>query len=201
MDVFEAIEERRSIRNYEDRPVEEGKIGTLLETCRWSPSAGNRQPWEVIVVDDPETIERLAHASLDQMWMKTAPLILAMCINRNIAKGTYAERGELYALETIGMAIQNVMLAAHSMGLGSCCVGAFEEKEVSSILRCLDIIRPVALITVGYSREHPPKPTRDDICHFSYHNYYGNQTKPKWPGVSKVGKRLKKKLIESLEKC
>ncbi len=201
MDIFEAIQGRRSVRKYENRPVEQEKVGMLLEACRWSPSAGNRQPWEIVIVDNPEIIEKLACASLDQMWMKTAPLILAMCLNENIAKGTYGERGELYALQTMGMAAENIMLAAHSLGLGSCCVGAFEEGEVRKILKCLDIIRPVALITVGYPREEPRVPDRDNISQFTYCNHYGKQHAPDWPGAQKIGRKIRKKLLESLEKC
>ncbi len=201
MDVFEAIKGRRSIRNYEDRPVEHEKIGMLLEACRWSPSAGNRQPWEVVIVDDPVTIEKLAHASLDQMWMKTAPLILAMCLNEKIARSTFGDRGEMYALETMGMAVQNIMLAAHSLGLGSCCVSAFEEEEVKYILKCLEIIKPVALITIGYTRNKPPAPFREEISVFTYYNSYAEQHRPSWIGVTKVGKRMRNKLVDSLKKC
>jgi len=201
MDVFEAIYGRRSVRKYEDKPVETDKIGFLLEACRWSPSAGNRQPWEVVVIDSKETIEKLACASLEQMWMKTAPLILAMCLNEKMGKGTYGERWEMYALETMGMAIENIMLAAHSLGLGSCCVGAFEEDKVKSIINCIDTVKPVALITVGYPREEPKTPKRDEISEFSYYNSYGQQYIPKWPGIEKMGKKLKNKLIGSLEKC
>ncbi|HDI02679.1 MAG TPA: nitroreductase family protein [Candidatus Aenigmarchaeota archaeon] len=200
MDVFEAIRGRRSIRNYEDKPVEPEKIGMLLEACRWAPSAGNRQPWEVIVVDDPEIIERLARASLDQMWMTTAPVILAMCMNMNILKGTYGERSEMYALESMGMAIQNIMLTAYSLGLGTCCVAAFEEDEVMEILNCLKIIKPVALITVGYPAEEPPAPERDDITSFSYYNSYGKHYEPKRPSIGRIKKKVKNKLIKTLER-
>ena len=201
MELFEAIKERRSIRNYEDKKVGSEIIGMLLEACRWSPSAGNRQPWEVIVVDDPETIEKLARASLDQTWMTTAPLVLAMCINLNIAKGNYGERSEMYALETMGMAIQNVMLTAHSLGLGTCCVSAFEENEVMDILNCMKIIRPVALITVGYPTEEPPAPERDEITRFSFYNSYGKNYEPVWPGIENIKKKIKNRLIKTLEKC
>ena len=201
MELSEAIKGRRSIRNYENKKVEPEKIGMLLEACRWSPSAGNRQPWEVIVVDDPETIEKLARASLDQMWMTTAPVILAMCINLNIAKGTYGERSEMYALETMGMAIQNIMLTAYSLGLGTCCVSAFEEDRVSEILKCLDIIKPVALITVGYPAEEPPVPERDDVSRFAHYNSFGKNYETEWPGFERIKNKIKGRLIKSLKNC
>ncbi len=201
MDLFEAIQNRRSIRNYEDLKVENDKIGFILEACRWSPSAGNRQPWEIIVVDDSEKIKKLAKASLDQMWITTAPLIFVVCINEKIAKGTFGERGEMYSLETIGMAIQNMMLASHSLGLGSCCVSAFEENDVKEIANCIENIKPVALITVGYPREEPSAPFRDDISQFTHYNSYGKKHTPDLPNAKKMKEKIRNKIIDSLEKC
>lgn len=197
MDIFDAITGRRSIRKYKDKKVNQEKIGMLLEAFRWAPSAGNKQPWEVIIVDNPEKIERLASAALDQMWMKTAPLVMAICLNERMAKGTYGQRSHQYAIQTIGMAIENMMLAAHSLELGSCCVTAFEEQEVKKILGCLEFVKPVSLITVGYPMEEPPVPHREDISHFTYYNSYREQYVPmecKRPGKG----NLRKKIYEAL---
>jgi len=202
MDIFEVIRGRRTIRSYEDRPVEQEKLAAVLDACRWAPSAGNRQPWEIIVVDNQDTKDRLAQAALEQNWMKTAPVILAVCMNENIAKGTYGERGPLYGLETMGMAIENMMLAAYAVGLGSCCVTAFEEGKVKEILKCLEIIKPVALLTLGYPREEPRVPHRDDISGFTYHNSYMKHNTPEWPGLKKtLERKFKKGLKETLEEC
>jgi nitroreductase len=199
MDVFDAIKGRRSIRSYQDKPVDQEKIGLLLEALRWAPSAGNRQPWEVIVVDDPEKIESLANAALEQMWMKTAPVILAVCINEKIAKGTYGERSEQYALQTIGMATENMMLAAHSIGLGTCCVTAFEDDKVRDIMDCMEFIKPVALVTVGYPKEEPPVPYREEIAEFTHYNSYQEKYMPRLPGASHRKGGLRKKLYDSLK--
>ncbi|UCG95406.1 MAG: nitroreductase family protein [archaeon] len=199
MDVFDAITGRRSVRKYENRPVDQEKLGMILDACRWAPSAGNRQPWEVVIVDDPEKIEKLAEAALEQMWMKTAPVILAVCINENIAKGTYGDRSDQYALQTIGMAVENMMLAAHCLGLGSCCVTAFEESEVRNIIECTEFIKPVALVTVGYSREEPPVPYREEIAEFTHYNSYREQYMPGLPGAFRKKRGLRKKLYDSLK--
>ncbi|MCD6477496.1 MAG: nitroreductase family protein [Candidatus Aenigmarchaeota archaeon] len=200
MDVFEAIKGRRSIRNYKDKPVEDEKIGMILEACRWAPSAGNRQPWEVVVVNDPDEIESLAKASYEQTWISMAPVVFAICINEKIALANYGKRGEMYALETIGCATQNMMLAAYSLGLGSCCVTAFEEDRVREILGCPEFIRPAAILPVGYPDENPPPPYRDEIGKFTYLNKYGKEAEPTWSGLVKYGGRIKKKILKTLEK-
>jgi len=201
MDLFEAIKGRRSIRNYEDRPVEDDKIGTILEACKWSPSAANRQPWEIIIVDDPELIEKLAKAALEQFWIATAPIVFVVCVNEKIAKAHYGNRGEMYALETIGCAVQNMMLAAHSLGLGSCMVSAFDEDEVKEITECLEFIRPVALLPIGYPAEKPEIPYRDDVPQFTYLNKFGEKKyEPSWDGLDKYKEKMKRKLVKTLKR-
>lgn len=201
MDVFETIRGRRSIRKYKDEPVEQEKLGAVLEACRWSPSAGNRQPWEIIIVDDPEIKEKIAEAALEQMWMKTAPFVLVVCINENKARGTYGERGDMYDLETIGMALENMMLTAHSLGLGTCCVGAFEDKRVKDLLECLEFVRPVALLTLGYPAEERPVTPRDEVSEFTFYNSYRNQYEPYILGIRKAGRKARKRLYQSLKNC
>jgi len=200
MDVLNIIKGRRSIRNYEDKPVEDEKIGMILEACRWSPSAGNRQPWEVIIVDDPNIIEDLAKAALEQMWISTAPIVFVVCINERIAKAWYGDRGEMYALETIGAAVQNMMLMAYSLGLGSCFVSAFDEDRVKEILNCPEFIKPAALLPIGYPAENPDPPYRDEISRFTYINKYGvGKYQPRW-SISDMKNKLKRKVIKTLEK-
>lgn len=201
MDVFEAIRERRSVRKYRDEPVEQEKLGAVLEACRWSPSAGNRQPWEIIIVDDPEVKGKLAELALEQMWMKTAPVIMVVCINENKARATYGERSGMYDLETIGMAVENMMLTAHSLGLGTCCVGAFEEKKVKEMLECLEFVKPVALVTMGYPAEERPLPPRDEVSAFTFYNSYRKEYEPFLFGIRKAGRKTRKRLYQSLKNC
>lgn len=199
MELFEAIVGRRSIRSFKDKEVEDEKVGKILEACRWSPSAGNRQPWEIIVVQDHELKEKIAKAAFDQIWIADAPLVFAVCINKKIARSTYAKRGEMYAFETIGMAIQNMMLVAYSLGLGSCCVGAFEEESIGDILNCPDLVKPVALLPVGYPDEKPTPPPKDEVSSFTYLNQYGTgKYKPEWKGVSRYRRDLRRKISKAL---
>lgn len=161
MEVEEAIRNRRSIRRYKDRPVEEEKIQRILDAARWAPSAGNLQSIEYIVVKDRETREKLSEISYGQAQPKEAPVNIVVCVNFPKISH-YGERGEtLYSIQESGACIENLMLAAHSLGLGTCWIGAFDEERAKEILGIPDHVRPVGIIAVGYPDESPRSSRRD----------------------------------------
>ncbi|MFQ6125823.1 MAG: nitroreductase family protein [Candidatus Heimdallarchaeota archaeon] len=159
MDVFEAIRGRRSVRKYQTKEISEELITKLLSTAIMAPSAGNRQAWEFIIVHDPITKTELARAAYNQVFIANAPVIIVVCANKLRSAQRYGSRGaELYCIQDSAAAIQNLLLAAYSLGLGTCWVGAFNESMVSKLLEIPEEIRPVALIPIGYSAQvsHPP---------------------------------------------
>ncbi len=174
MEVGEAIRNRRSVRAYLDKPVEEEKIVKILDAARWAPSAGNLQSVEYVVVKDSERKEKLASAAWGQGFVREAPVDIVVCCNfRKISH--YGERGkELYAVQESGACIQNLMLTAYSLGLGTCWVGAFDEEEVRRVLRIPDHVRPVAIITVGYPSE-TPKSGRRELKDIVFGEEYGKK--------------------------
>ena len=201
MELFECLMGRRSIRKYKDKKIEREKLGIIIDAARWAPSAGNRQPWDIIVVENPETKKQIAEAALRQWWMESAPIFLVVCINRKLAESTYGKRGlELYAVQSTASAINNMLLAAYSEGLGTCWVGAFEEDKVGEILECEEHIRPIAIITLGYPDEKPKAPIRYEISDFTYTEKFGKQAEFKWEGLKKQKKKLDEKLRKTLEK-
>lgn len=169
MNLFEAVRGRRSVRVYGDRAVPEETVYQLLETAIQAPSAGNRQPWEFILVRDQGRKEDLARAASDQEFLATAPVIIAVCADRARSAERYGARGaDLYCIQDCAAATQNLMLAAVSLGLATCWVGAFDEGAVSTLLRLPEEVRPLALIAVGYPAERPDTPPRlsvEDVVH------------------------------------
>lgn len=160
-DLIDIIRGRRSIRSYKEQEVEGGKIKRILEAGRWAPTAGNQQCLEYIVVKDQDTRIRLMEASHGQDQVAQAPVNIVVCFNRE-KNVRYGERGEtLYCGQESGGAILNMMLMAHSLGLGTCWIGAFGEKEASEILGIPDHVRPVAIITLGYPSEDGSSKRRD----------------------------------------
>jgi nitroreductase len=159
MDVIEAIRKRRSIRQYLEKPIPEETLMTILECARIAPSAGNRQPWVFIVVKTKETKDLLMAAAGNQPALGQAPVVIVVCADPEVAGARYEDRGRtLYCIQDTAAAIENMMLAAVSLDLGTCWVGAFKETEARKALNLPPNLRPVAMFPLGYpDQERPPR--------------------------------------------
>ncbi|MBM4241493.1 MAG: nitroreductase family protein [Euryarchaeota archaeon] len=170
MDVLEAISERRSIRKFKKKPVEDELLNRIIESGIWAPSAGNIQSWEVIVVKDSETKSKLAFAAYMRDFIAEAPVVMVSCANEHRSSAIYGARGmDLYCIQDAACAAQNMLLAIHALGLGACWIGAFDEETVRNILEIHEGVRPVALIPLGYPNEKPYPPIRrgvEDVIHY-----------------------------------
>jgi len=165
MDVFEAIQSRRSIRRYLNQPVEEEKLTQVLEAGRRAPSANNRQEWRFVVVQDSDTREKLAEAACGQRFVAEAPVVIACCSVES--KHVLTCGHPTYAID-VAIAIDHMTLAAVALGLGTCWIGAFYDDHVREILNIPDSVRVVELLTLGYPAEKPlPRPRRrmEDIVY------------------------------------
>lgn len=161
MDVLEAIRGRRSIRAFKSQAVSIEIVERLIDAARWAPSAGNIQPWEFIIVRNPEIKWKLAEAALNQSFIEEAPVVIVVCADEIRSSQGYGVRGKtLYCIQDTAAATQNIHLAAYSLGLGTCWVGAFNEEEAGKILEIPQGVRPVAIIPVGYPAEKPPVQNR-----------------------------------------
>ena len=159
MNVFEAIEGRRSVREFKPTPIDEGDIKKILEAGRLSPSAGNCQPWEFVVVKDETVKQKLVDAAWGQSFIAEAPIVIVVCANIPRTASRYGRRGkELYCIQDTAAAAQNIHLAAYALGYGTCWVGAFDEAAAAEAIRAPPNIRPLAIIPVGKPAEKP-KPT------------------------------------------
>jgi nitroreductase len=178
MDAIECIMTRRSIRNYLEVPVEWDKIGTILDAGRFAPSSGNIQDFKFVVVKDEGSRKAIADACLRQYWMSKAPVHIVVCSEIKKSTSFYGIRGErLYSIQNCAAAIENMMLAANALGLGTCWVGAFDENVLSRVLGIPDYIRPQAIITIGYYHEAPKTPQRFPLTTVAFLEKYGNRIK------------------------
>lgn len=164
MDVFEAIKNRRSIRVFQKKNVSEEKIETIIDAGSHAPSAGNIQPWEFVVVTDPEVKHQLAIAALNQSFVESASVVIVVCADEARSSQRYGSRGaNLYCIQDTAAAVQNMLLAAHALGLGTCWVGAFREDMARKALSTPSHVRPVALVPIGYSAKSPSPRRRRPI--------------------------------------
>jgi nitroreductase len=162
MDVIEAIQKRRSIRQYLDKEIPEETLKAILECARIAPSAGNRQPWVFVAVKTKATKDLLMAAAGNQPALGQAPVVVVVCADPEVAGARYEDRGRtLYCFQDTSAAIENMMLAAVSLGLGTCWVGAFKETEVRKALDLPSNLRPVAMFPLGYpNQERGPRDLR-----------------------------------------
>lgn len=173
MDLIEAIRDRRSIRSFTDKPVLDNTINELINLAQWAPSAGNRQARDFIIIRDNKTKEKLCSAALDQEFIKEAPVVIIVCANEERSALRYGERGHtLYCILDAAAAVQNLLLAVHSLGLGACWISAFSDLKVKAILNLPRFLRPIAIIPIGYSFEKPQAPTRLSHNIIVHHELY-----------------------------
>ncbi len=165
MDVFTAIEQRRSIRKYSNKPVEEEKLQKVLEAARLSPSAKNEQNWKFIVVRDDKVREELTKA-IGQPFVGGAPIILVCCGTEpnSIMKGGQPR----YTID-LSIATAYMILKAYEEGLGTCWLGSYDERAVKKVLEVPDEVRVVSITPLGYPDESPaPRPRKpiDEIVSY-----------------------------------
>lgn len=151
MDLWDAIENRRSVRRFGPGEVSAKTVRRILEAAVRAPSAGNRQPWHFIVVRDSELKQALAIAARGQAFLVEAPVVIVICADPERSASRFGERGrELYCLQDTAAATEHILLAATALGLGTCWVGAFDEQEAAHALNLPDHLRPVAMVPIGH---------------------------------------------------
>lgn len=192
MEVLEAIKTRRSIRRYKTTPVDDKTIELVLEAARWAPSWANSQCWRFIVVRDSKIKGRLAGtlASASRAGdgpekpnpaaeaIRTAPVAIVACAE--LGKSGYfhdepvavTDKGDWYMFD-VALAMQNLTLVAHSLGLGTVHVGAFDAKKAASILKVPPGFCVVEMTPLGYPDQEPKARPRKELPEIVFYDRYG----------------------------
>ncbi len=202
MFLKESIRNRRSIRKYQLKEVPCELILEILEATSWAPSPHNCQPWRFIVIQDTKTKEELAEA-MAEAWavdlirdgatvekamrmervkrFANAPALILACLTmEGLRKFSDAERQNFerdLAVESLGATIENMLLVAHSIGLGACwfCSPAFCKQTVREKLKIPLDVEPSALIILGYPNEKPPTPAKKPLREVCYLDVWGRE--------------------------
>jgi nitroreductase len=145
MEFMDVVAARKSVRSYADKPVEEEKLSKVLEAARLAPSWANKQCCKYIVVKDKTKIQELAGGF--NGWLKQAPVIVVACAD---PKDSGVHDGMNYYLVDVGISMQQLVLAATDVELGTCWIGGFDEAKIKKTLEIPETITVVALTPVGY---------------------------------------------------
>jgi nitroreductase len=161
MQVIECMRSRTSVREYKPDPIKEKDIEEIIETATQSPSAGNVQDWEFVVVKNPDTKFKIAKAAWEQDFITRAPVLIVVCSDIDRISAAHGNRGEtLYSIQDTAVAVHAIMLAAWDRKIGSCWIGTFNEAAIRDILVMPTNIRPLAIIALGYPLKITKKPER-----------------------------------------
>jgi nitroreductase len=153
VDVFEAIKTRKSVRAYLAKPVDDEVLDPIMEAVRLAPSARNAQEWRFIIVRDKRMRENLAVEAAGQPFIAQAPVLLVCCADTD---GRIMKCGQPAYPIDVAIALDHLTLAAAAKGLGTCWIGAFDEKEVKRLLGIPPEVRVVHLMPLGYPLDPRP---------------------------------------------
>ena len=163
---MDAIFTRTSVRSYENRPVEDEKIGKILRAAMAAPSAMNQQPWEFYVVTNQSTLRQLSEASPYAGMTAEAPAALVLCYRKTDVKVP-----ELVDVD-MSLATENILLEIEALGLGGVMLGiAPFEKRMANVAKALDLPEQLAVFTVvpfGYPAKKNPQQDRYDESRVHY---------------------------------
>ncbi len=162
MKLLDIVKGRFSVRNYLAKPVDDDTLAYILEAARNAPSAKNLQDWMFIVVRDPTIRSRLVEAAKGQRFVGEAPVVIACC---GVGTDYVMTCGQHSYSIDVAIAMENMSLAAHECGLGTCWMGAFYEDNVKDILGIppLEDVRIVGLMTLGYPGVTAPRKRRKPL--------------------------------------
>jgi nitroreductase len=182
MDTLEAIHSRRSIRQFKEDPVPDDLLNKVLEAARWAPSWANTQSVRYVVVKDPATKEKLAGTlspgNPGAGAIKNAPIAIVACAVLNKSgfyKGTVStEKGDCWYMFDAGIAMENLALAAHALGLGTVHVGYIVDyKKVSEILELPEGVVAVEMTPLGFPAADSKAPPRKELAEIVFYEKYG----------------------------
>lgn len=162
MGIFEVILSRRSVRLYDSKSIETERLNKIIESAIWAPSGKNGQPWKFKIITEKSIIEEISKLSANARWLKTAPCLVAVYLDKMCSYDYIKD------VQSCGAAIQNMLLAAHEMGIGSCWIGDLLEKAdaMNKLLEVDDSLELMCVVSLGYGRGKPINVSRKDISEF-----------------------------------
>jgi len=158
MEAYEAIISRRSIRKYIDKTIPSVYVEKLLKAGMAAPSAGNQQPWHFIVINERSILDEIPNFHPYSQMLNEAPLAILVCADKRLETHTGCW------VEDCSAATQNILLAAHALGMGAVWLGIYLREErtnaIKKLLRLPVNITPLSLIAVGFPAERKPPANR-----------------------------------------
>jgi nitroreductase len=169
--TLQVIRTRSVVRQFTAEPVDDDRLDALLDAMLAAPTGGNKQAWAFVAVRDPRTLRVLR--AFSPGLIEPSPLVVVACFDRSRA---VKDDGEFWdeGLLCVAMAVQNLLLAAHSLGMGGCPAASFRRTSVQALLRLPDHLEPLLMVPVGYPKRDLVSPSRRDRSEVVGHDFWGN---------------------------
>jgi len=183
MELYEAILTRRSIRKFTDYQVTDEEINRLLEAARWAPSWSNTQCWEFIIIRDRELIKKVtdtfSEGNPGRKASESASVLIAFCAKSDVPgfkEGKKRTKFDSWFMFDLGLAMQNIMLTAHDMGLASVVVASIDHDKCAELLNVRAPYELVGILPVGQPDEFKKSgPKRREIADFRHWEKFGER--------------------------
>lgn len=186
MEFDKVLNKRRSIRRYTQKDVKQEDIDEIIEAGLKAPSAGNLQPWRFIVTDNKEKINQAVDTTYiggnidsdkNQDWIREVPVIILACIDYTDPVNKYGEHGKKAAIQDVSAAVENMVLKIVDLGLASCWISGFREKELKKVFEVPDHIDILAFLPIGYDDGYNRKISKKDKNEVVFMDVYGKKVK------------------------
>jgi nitroreductase len=159
MDLFDGIYTRRSVRQFTDESLARDELIEIIKAGTWAPSGLNNQPWRFVIINDRDTLERLAKLTKYQKIIRDAPSCIAVFVDKDVMYNQVKDH------QAMGACIQNMLLAAHALGLGAVWLGEILNKadKVSSLLELPGNLDLMAVVAIGHPTPIERRSRRKEI--------------------------------------
>ncbi|HKL23969.1 MAG TPA: nitroreductase family protein [Candidatus Nanoarchaeia archaeon] len=176
MKLDNAIKNRKSVRNFNNKKPDWRHIVEAIDSMRYAPKAGNNFSLRTIIIDDEKKIERIAEAS-QQDFIKEVKHLVVVCGDVDRMENLYPERGKKYLKQQAGAAIQNFLLSLEERGLATCWVGHFTEEKVKHLLEIPEKMEVEAIFPIGYEKKvgKEKEKTNPELSSYLFFNKYGDK--------------------------
>jgi len=193
MDTFDCIKNRISVKKFKKKEVSKSVLFKILNAGLKAPSAGNSQNWRFVVLDDKDVINRVARATLQPEVFMNVNYAVVVCSDSSKVKSEYPLQGEMYAVQNVAAAIENILLAATALGVDSNWIGAFADETVKKVLKIPLDMEVHAILPFGYRSVPPVRTKRIALAHVTSFNTWGNKnTQSHFFPLSQHVKKIKK---------
>jgi|AntRauTorcE11897_2_1112592.scaffolds.fasta_scaffold02058_4 nitroreductase len=184
MELENILNTRRSVRKFKDKKVSKEVVIDIIKAGVKAPTAGNLQPWRFIYTFDQKKINQAVDSTYrgnkrdsenNQNWIRKAPVLILACIDYSDTVGKYGEHGKKAAVQDVSAALENMVLKTVDLGLATCWISGFREKELKSVFDVPSDVELLAFLPIGYNDGYHTNPSKKELETIVYKDSYGKK--------------------------